>query len=54
LDDCVDMGIGSSTIQNVKVGKNSIVGGQAMIVTDIPSESLAKGVPARFTKLVNK
>ena len=46
LEECVDAGIGASTRQNVRIGKNSVIGGQAMVIADVPENSVAIGVPA--------
>lgn len=43
----VDMGIGSATKQNVRVGQGSIVGGQCMLVRDVPPGTVYAGVPGR-------
>jgi sugar O-acyltransferase (sialic acid O-acetyltransferase NeuD family) len=40
------LGIGCCTRQNVTIGARSVVGGQAMVVNDVPPEKLAIGVPA--------
>jgi len=48
LGDCVDMGIGSSTIQGITIGDNTIVGGQTMILDSIKSNSKVVGIPARY------
>jgi|SRR5699024_7028413 len=47
----VDMGIGSSTLQNIRIGKNSKIGGQAMVINPVETETVVAGVPA---KLVNQ
>jgi sugar O-acyltransferase (sialic acid O-acetyltransferase NeuD family) len=49
LSECVEMGIGSATKQNINIGKNSLVGGQAMLVKDVPPHSLVIGVPGKAT-----
>jgi sugar O-acyltransferase (sialic acid O-acetyltransferase NeuD family) len=46
FEECVDAGIGACTRQNVRIGKNSIVSGEAMVLADVPENSLAMGVPA--------
>lgn len=43
----VEMGIGSATLQNVRIGNGSIVGGQSMVIGDVPDNSKVVGVPAR-------
>ena len=50
IQECVDVGIGVSTLQNVTIGSGSIIGGQAFVNRDIPSDSKAVGVPARAKK----
>lgn len=45
---CVDMGIGSSTLQSVSIGDYSIVGGQAMVTKSFPENSKIVGVPGRL------
>jgi len=47
IEDQVDMGIGSSTLQNVCIGSGSIIGGQSMVINSFPQESKIKGVPAK-------
>ena len=47
VDTCVDVGIGACTIQNVRIGANSIIGGQSMVVRDVAPSTTVKGVPAR-------
>jgi sugar O-acyltransferase (sialic acid O-acetyltransferase NeuD family) len=47
LDEGVDVGIGVSTRQNIKVGKNATIGGQSMIVKDVNEGALVKGIPGK-------
>jgi sugar O-acyltransferase (sialic acid O-acetyltransferase NeuD family) len=42
-----DIGIGVSTIQNIIVGKNSIIGGQTMLVKNVLAGSKVVGVPGK-------
>jgi sugar O-acyltransferase (sialic acid O-acetyltransferase NeuD family) len=44
----VDMGIGSSTIQNVEIGDFTVVGGQSMIVHSVQPDSKVIGVPGKI------
>ena len=41
------MGIGASTRQNTRIGRNSIIGGQAMVIGTVPEGAVVKGVPGR-------
>jgi|GEM_PF-496533 len=49
----VDVGIGASTIQNIRIGFNSVVGGKSMLISDVPSKTTVAGVPARVIKSEN-
>ena len=51
IGDNVYIGPGVSLVEHVHVGNNSIIGAGAVVVDDIPSNSLAVGVPARVKKL---
>jgi sugar O-acyltransferase (sialic acid O-acetyltransferase NeuD family) len=47
LEEGVDMGIGSSTLQGVTIGRFSVIGGKAMIIDNIPENSKVVGVPGK-------
>ncbi len=47
IEECVDVGIGVSTRQNILIGANAVIGGQTMVVKNIPPGSRVAGVPAR-------
>ena len=42
-----DMGIGASTIQQIKIGEGAIIGGQTMLLSDVEPYSTYVGVPGR-------
>jgi sugar O-acyltransferase (sialic acid O-acetyltransferase NeuD family) len=44
------LGVGSGISNNVKIGKNSIVGAGAIVLKDVPDNVLAAGVPAVIKK----
>jgi len=46
ISEAVEMGIGSSTRQNVKIGRGSVIGGQSMVTKDVPDFEIWGGVPA--------
>ncbi len=50
LDECVDVGIGVSTRQNVRIGKNAVIGGQSMVINNVLPNSLVIGVPGKIVK----
>lgn len=47
IGDRTDMGIGSATKQFVKIGKDCVIGGQAMVIQNIEDDKKVKGVPAK-------
>lgn len=48
VEDGVDIGIGVSTIQNIRIGADSIIGGQSMLIKDVPPYSKVIGVPGKL------
>jgi len=46
----VYIGTNAATIQNIKIGSWSIIGGGAIVIDDIPDNVVAVGVPARIIK----
>ena len=46
----VDIGIGSIILPGVTIGKNSLIGAGAVVTNNIPSYSVAVGVPARVIR----
>jgi sugar O-acyltransferase (sialic acid O-acetyltransferase NeuD family) len=47
IENIVDIGIGASTIQDIKIGSNCVIGGQSMVITDIPPGKTVAGIPAK-------
>jgi sugar O-acyltransferase (sialic acid O-acetyltransferase NeuD family) len=52
IKECVDMGIGSATLQDVMIGNAAIVGGQSLIRENVASNTVVVGVPAKTIKTV--
>lgn len=48
LEEGVDIGIGVSTKQNIRVGKGAKIGGQSMLTQNVPAGSKVVGVPGRI------
>ncbi|OGT99688.1 MAG: sugar acetyltransferase [Geobacteraceae bacterium GWC2_48_7] len=46
------VGIGSSVVDRVKIGNGAFIGAGSVVVDDIPSDSLAYGVPAKVKERV--
>ena len=50
IEDDVWLGAGSVVLDGVTIGKGSVIGAGAVVSKDIPSYSIAVGVPARVVK----
>ena len=48
-DDCW-LGAGVTVVENVKIGKGSVIGTGSVVTKDIPPFSIAAGVPARVIR----
>lgn len=42
-----EMGIGSSTIQNIKIANETVIGGQSMVIKNITESCRVAGIPAK-------
>ncbi|HGY11631.1 MAG: hypothetical protein B6D61_00565 [Bacteroidetes bacterium 4484_249] len=47
IGNSVDMGIGSATIQNIKISSNSVVGGNSIVIHNVDEPTTVVGVPAK-------
>jgi len=50
LEDGVSLGAGAKVLGPITVGARSIVGANAVLLTDVPPDSVAVGVPARVVR----
>lgn len=50
----MDIGVGAKIIGNIRVGNDCIIGAGAVVVSDIPDESVVAGVPAKVIKKVDQ
>ena len=48
----VEIGIGVSTIQNIKIGEGSIIGGQTILIKNVPSNITVVGNPGKIKKSI--
>lgn len=46
----VDIGAGAKLLGRITIGDNVLVGANAVVVCDVPSDSIAAGVPARIRR----
>jgi len=51
IEDRVDIGCGACVLGDVTVGHDSLIGANAVVVTDIPPHATAVGIPARVIKI---
>lgn len=50
IEDGVDIGCGVCILGDVVVGRNSVIGANSVVLSDIPANSVAVGAPARVVK----
>ncbi len=50
IEDRVDIGCGAVILGGVRVGHDSVIGANAVVLQDIPARSVAVGIPARIVK----
>ena len=50
IEDDVWLGIGSTILQGVRIGRGSIIGAGAVVTRDIPPWSVAVGIPAKIIR----
>lgn len=50
IGECSHLGIGSCVIPNIKIGKNCIIGAGAVVISNIPDNTMAVGCPAKIIK----
>ena len=46
IGDHVDIGVGAKLLGRIRVGNNVLIGANAVVVTDVPDDCIAVGVPA--------
>src|SRR5580704_3311944 len=44
----VDIGAGAKVLGEIRIGDDVAIGANAVVITDVPSDSIAVGVPARI------
>ena len=52
IEDRVDVGCGVAILGSITVGHDSMIGANAVVVKDVPPNSVAAGVPARVVKAI--
>lgn len=53
IEDRVDIGCGVAILGGVRVGHDSVIGANAVVVRDVPPYSVVVGVPGRVIKTLN-
>ncbi len=46
IGDDVDIGAGAKVLGNIKIGNRVVIGANAVVLTDVPDDHIAVGVPA--------
>jgi acetyltransferase-like isoleucine patch superfamily enzyme len=52
IEDNVWIGEGACIMPNVRVGKNAVIGANAVVTKDVPANAVVGGVPAKIIKVV--
>lgn len=50
IGDNVFIGTGAKVLGNIRVGNNSIIGANAVVIKDVPENSIVAGVPAKIIR----
>lgn len=50
IEDAVEIGTGTQVIQGKQIGQGSIIGAGAVVISNLPSQCTAVGVPAKIIK----
>ncbi len=50
IGDNVYIGAGAKIIGNIKIGNNVVIGANSVVITDIPDNCVAVGMPAKVIK----
>lgn len=53
IGDNVNISVGSKIIGNVIIGNNAIIAPNAVVVKDVPANTIVGGVPAKIIKLID-
>ena len=48
IGDNVDIGAGAKVLGRIRIGNNVLIGANAVVLCDVPANSIAAGVPARI------
>ena len=53
IGDRVDIGAGAKLLGPIRIGDDVAIGANAVVITDVPSNSIAVGIPARILPRVS-
>lgn len=54
LGDNVVVGVGAKVLGNIKIGENSYIGANSVVLNDVPPHSTVVGIPGRVVKVKGK
>lgn len=54
IGDNVFIGAGAKVLGPIKIGDNSMIGANAVVIKNVPNDSVAVGIPAKVIKKVDK
>jgi serine O-acetyltransferase len=51
IDDDVDIGTGAKILGPIRIGRNAIIGANAVVIHDVPPHAVVAGVPAKVLRI---
>ena len=48
IEDNVEIGDGAKVLGDVRIGERAVIGANAVVISDVPPNSIAVGVPAKI------
>lgn len=52
IEDGADIGVGACLLGDIRIGRNAVIGANAVVLADVPENAVAVGVPAKVVKYV--
>lgn len=54
ISDGVFIGTGACILGGVKIGKNAMIGANAVVITDVPDNAVVGGIPSKILKYLDE
>jgi len=53
IDDGADIGVGACLLGDIHIGRDAVIGANAVVLQDVPDRAVAVGVPAKVVKYID-